>query len=118
MEKGGRKRTIDIRTADDREFLENLAKGKPPGTPLVGIRTDAINKALNRAMKELGMKSKYPNTSVHGLRKLYAQRCWDDNRKNGMSYKDNVAYLNLQLGHSASRGLQVLSIYVERMEKY
>ena len=117
-EKGGRDRMIDVRTLEDREFLENLVRGKTPDTLLVGITAGAVNKALNRTMEALGMKDKYPETRVHGLRKLYAQRCWDDNRRNGMSYKDNVAYVNLQLGHSATRDTKVLRVYVTTFEVY
>ena len=117
-EKGGRHRMIDIRTADDREFLEKCIAGKKPDDPLVGIKADAINRAMNRTMKALGMKEKYEDTSVHGLRKLFAQSCWDSNRENGVSYKENVSYLNLQLGHSASRDVALLRVYVCNLEKY
>ena len=117
-EKGGRSRFIDIRTANDKEFLQNLAEGKSTDEHLVGIKADSINKTLNRTLKALGLKSKYPETSVHALRKLYAQNCWDENRKTGMSYKDNVAYMNSQLGHGANRDVQLLQKYVTGLEKY
>lgn len=117
-EKGGRSRYIDIRTANDREFLEGLIAGKSVDEHIVGIKADSINKTLNRTLKALDMKCKYPNTSAHALRKLYAQTCWDENRKAGMSYSKNVAYLNSQLGHGAHRDVQLLRKYVTKLEKY
>jgi len=117
-EKGKRERLVDIRTENDRKFLEDLIRGKSPDEQLVGITEGAINKALNRTLGALSLKSKYPQTSVHGLRKLYAGRCWDDNRASGMSYMDNVMYVNFQLGHDVLRNVRLLKIYVPHLEKY
>jgi len=117
-EKGNRIRLVDIRTEDDRKFLENLIRGRNPEEALVGIKEGSINKALNRTLTEIGLKSKYPYTSIHGLRKCFTSRCWDSNRRNGVSYMDNVEDCNFQLGHGIRRNVRLLKVYVAHMEKY
>lgn len=109
---------VDIRSKDDRDFLERLIEGKEPNERLVGIKEDSINKALNRALTALGIKDWYPKTSTHGLRKLYAGKCWDENRANGMSYMQNVEEVNRQLGHGIRRNVRLLKAYVTHLEKY
>jgi len=117
-EKGNRERMVDIRTVEDRDFIENLIKANSKGEPLIGIKDGSINRALNRTLTALGLKSKYPKTSIHGLRKLYAGRCWDDNCANGLTYMENVMYVNKQLGHGVLRNVRLLKVYVTHMEKY
>jgi hypothetical protein len=115
VEKGGRHRNIDVLTADDRSFLEKLIEGKEPNTKLIGIKAGSINKALNRAMHALELKSEYPSTSEHAIRKLYAQTCWNLVRARGMDVKNAKAYVNAQLGHSRIRDDKLLRIYVSDM---
>jgi len=118
-EKGNRTRFVDVRSELDRTFLEDLIKDKHHDDLLVGITDTAINKALNRTLHALGLKStKYPHTSVHGLRKLFAGRCWDSNRANNVSYYDNVEDVNFQLGHGILRNVKLLKVYVPHLEKY
>jgi len=116
-EKGKRLRLVAVRTEDDRKLLEDLSRGRDPDELLVGITDDAINKALNRTLKALGLKSKYPYTSIHGLRKLFAGRCWDANRAE-LSYMENVMDVNKQLGHGVLRNVKLLRVYVPHLEKY
>jgi len=117
-EKGNRTRFTDVRSEDDRKFLEELIRGRAPDELLVGITDTAINKALNRTLHALGLKHKYPQTSVHGLRKLFAGRCWDENRANKVSYYDNVEDVNFRLGHGILRNVKLLKVYVPHLEKY
>jgi hypothetical protein len=89
--------------------------GKEPGDQLVGIDKGSINKVLNRTMTSLGLKSKYPKTGEHSIRKLYAQTCWDNCRSRGMSVKQAKAYANEQLGHIQKHDDALLYIYVRDM---
>lgn len=114
-EKGGRPRYVDIKSLDDRQFLQKLTEGKSPGDKLVGIKKDSINKQINRAMTALGLKKYYPETSEHSIRKMYAQETWDQARNSGMSRSDAIRYCNEQLGHSATRDVSLLKRYVHNM---
>lgn len=115
VEKGKRHRDIDIMSADDRNYIAALIDGKSPNNLLVGVGKDAINKALNRTMKALNLKEKYPETGEHSLRKLYAQTCWDHCRKAGMTKKEAIRYVNQQLGHGQDRDSRLLALYVRNM---
>lgn len=110
-EKGGRNRIIDIQSQEDRDYLASLVHGKDYEQPLVGISKDSINKYLNRVMDYLGIKEKYPETSMHSIRKMYAQETWDHCRNHGFTYDEALRYLNAQLGHGEERNKILLGVY-------
>lgn len=114
-EKGGRERFVDIRTEDDRKYIEEQIRGKAPEDRLVPIKKDSINRQLNRVMTTLGLKEEYPDIGEHAIRKLYAQETWDMCRESGMGYKQTIRYMNRQLGHHSERDIRILEIYVKRM---
>jgi len=114
-EKGNRRRIIDIKTQADREFLKSLIQGKPPDTPLVLIQKDSVNKYLNRTMTAIGIKERYPETSIHSIRKMYAQETWDNCRRQGHSWDEALRYVNRQLGHGEERNKALLGVYVKEM---
>jgi len=114
-EKGGRRRIIDIKTEDDRQFLARLIAGKVPDENLVPIKKDSVNKFLYRAMTKLGLKEKYPATSIHSIRKMYAQETWDNCRNRGYTWDKALRYVNRQLGHGEERNKQLLGVYVKDM---
>jgi len=114
-EKGNRKRIIDVKSEADRKFIEDLVKNKPADAPLVPIQKDSVNKFLNRTMMTLGMKTKYPETSIHSIRKMYAQETWDQYRNAGHTWDEALRYVNRQLGHGEERNRTLLGVYVKDM---
>ena len=114
-EKGNRDRTIDIRSEADRKIIEGMIEGKESDDRLVPIQKGSVNKFINRRMKKIGIKEKYPETSIHSFRKLYAQETWDDCRNKGFDFDKTVQYVNRMLGHGEERNKQLLSIYVKNM---
>jgi len=81
--KGGRHRLLSIKD-DDEELLLKMCEGKSDEDSLVGIKADSVNQQLNRILKKLGLKDKYPLTSIHAIRKLKAQELWTEKRKSGL----------------------------------
>ena len=112
IEKGGRPRIIDIRTASDADFIRGLCNGKTTHDRLVGLSSSRINGALGYAKNELGLKEKYHYSGIHGCRKMWAQNMWDSNKREGMSFGQNVRYCNNQLGHGDNRGVRGISAYI------
>lgn len=115
VEKGKREREVDIKTTEDRTFLEKLIAGKALEDKLVGLAAGSINRQMHRGMEALRMKEKYPLTAEHSIRKLYAQELWNQCRSEGMSPQDCISYCNAQLGHSQTRNVELLKRYVHDM---
>ncbi|WP_187119320.1 tyrosine-type recombinase/integrase [Clostridium polynesiense] len=80
--KGGRCRYLEIKK-DDVKILKTLCVGKINKDKLIEIKADSINQQLNRILKKLNLKNKYPLTGIHAIRKLRAQELWDEKRKQG-----------------------------------
>jgi len=114
-EKGDRNRTIDIKSEADRKVIEGFIAGKAPKDRLVPILKDSVNKFINRTMKKVGIKEKYPATSIHSFRKMYAQETWNQYRKKDRSPDDALRYVNRQLGHGDERNKTLLAVYVKDM---
>lgn len=108
--KGGKERIISVRPMDMPFLQETLSKA-PKGEKVFGIRADSINKYLNRAMKAVNVKDKYPETSIHSIRKMAAQRYWDELRSQGYSKAETAQLVSQWLGHGRNRG-DIIVIYV------
>jgi len=115
LEKGKRYRRVDITCQDDADFFRTLLKGKNPDDRLVPIRPASVNQYVNRVMHALDIKRDYPETSIHSVRKLYAQELFYKIRRGGMSVEEAIRFVNLQLGHGQERNRKLLSIYVKDM---
>ena len=113
-EKGNKDRTIDIKSEANRKVIEGLIKGKAPEDRLIPIKKDSVNKFMNRIMTKVGIKEKYPETSIHSFRKMYAQETWDQYRRDH-DWDEALRYVNRQLGHGEERNKTLLAVYVKNM---
>ena len=113
-EKGG-SRVIDIVSDDDRAFVRNAVEGKNPEGLLVGIKQKAVERQLYRAMKSAGIMDRFPSSAMHGIRKLCAQKCWDEFRNEGYSVKEAAALVSKQLGLGFPPDMHLLGRYVANM---
>jgi len=114
-EKGNRHRVIDIKNEDDRKVIERLIEGKTLDDRLVPIKKDSVNRFLNRIMTKTGIKERYPETSIHSFRKMYAQETWSNYRDMDHEWDDALRYVNRQLGHGEERNKTLLGVYVKNM---
>lgn len=111
--KGKRYRKIDIRTKEDRDYLMEVTAGLQPKDKIVGICKDSINGQLWTVLKALNLKKKYPETSIHAIRKLSAQETFTmflEDKNNTMDAA--IRYVNSWLGHSEERDVELLAVYV------
>lgn len=108
--KGGKDRDIPIR-AEDREYFINLKERISDYERVCPVRQDSINKAIDRAMKSIGIRNKYKDTSIHCIRKMYAQREYDRCREDGKSIKESLQEVSVLLGHGKER-LELMKQYV------
>lgn len=116
--KGGRDRTVKLKTKEQLEVAESLYNSKLALTErIVPIKPDSINKALSRAMEKLNIKEEYKKTGIHAIRKLYAQEEYNRCRNKGMSIEKSRAIVSKQLGHSEDRGKDdvLMGIYVKNL---
>lgn len=71
--KNGRSRTLEIRP-EDRAYYADLKARAGDGYVCGGIKADSINRRIRDRMQRLGISSKYPKSTEHAVRKMYAQR--------------------------------------------
>lgn len=104
--KGGRDRTVHFNTEEQIKVATKLYNSVSIDLDrIVAVKENAINMALNRAMKKLNIKNEYKETSFHSIRKLYAQQEYDRLRNEGNSIEIACRKVSEKLGHSADRGL-------------
>lgn len=114
--KGGRPRTIDIKSAQELETAQKLFKGhsagtviqKPGGEPL---KADSVAQSVRRAVKALGLDWEKENC-MHPFRKLFAQATYDFARKHGATKKEAENYAIEQLGHGRNRP-ELVAVYIK-----
>lgn len=108
--KGGRNRDVPIREEDKNYFAELKAKIGDMER-VCPVRADSINKAIDRAMKGEGIRNKYTDTSIHCVRKMYAQKEYDRFRSEGMEIKQALQEVSVLLGHGEDR-MELMRQYV------
>lgn len=117
-DKGGRSRDVKLNDTAI-ALLRNLCDGKHPkqylftGKDGTGhICGDTVNKFLRENAKRCGI-TRYADskTGVHCIRKMHAQEVYRAARESGMSHKQALWEVTLDLGHSSIR-MEVLEAYL------
>lgn len=112
--KGGRDRDIPIRS-EDRNYFMNLKANISDFERVCPVRQDSINKSLDRGMKAIGIRNKYNNTSIHCIRKMYAQKEYDRCRVEGKTIKESLQDVSILLGHGKER-IELMRQYVLKIK--
>lgn len=108
--KGGRDRDVTIRE-EDKQYFANLKAQYGDTERICPVQSDSINKAIRREMERLEMQDKYTDTSIHCVRKMYAQEQYDHYREQGMEINQALGAVSVDLGHSENR-LELMKSYV------
>lgn len=108
--KGGRDRDVTIRE-EDKQYFANLKASVGDRERICPVQSDSINKAIRRQMERLEMQNKYTDTSIHCVRKMYAQEQYDNYREQGMEINQALGAVSVDLGHSENR-LELMKSYV------
>lgn len=108
--KGGRNRDVPIRE-EDRSYFSNLKSSVGDRERICPVQSDSINKSIDRAMKREGIRNKYNDTSIHCIRKMYAQKEFDRCRSQGMEIRQALQEVSKLLGHGEDR-MELMRQYV------
>lgn len=112
--KGGRYREITVdreRAGIWREVVEH-AERHGWETLTEHYNTEAVQKALRRGMKAVGISEKYPRQANHAIRKLFAVRLFKDYLSKGMDEKRAWGFVSTACGHGFSRA-DLKQVYLE-----
>lgn len=112
--KGARDRDVHITNKDSVQVLTNIRNSvENPYDRIVPIQHESINKAINRAMDKCNMQEyKEHKTSVHSLRKAFAQREYDKYKEEGLEPKQAWDKVSEELGHGKNRD-DLYKTYIE-----
>lgn len=112
--KGCRSRDIQIVNKDSVQTLTELRNSvEGANDRIVPIQHESINKAINRAMDRCDMQEyKNSKTSIHSLRKAYAQREYDRYKSEGLEPKQAWGNVSESLGHGRDRD-DLYKTYIE-----
>lgn len=108
--KGGRDREVKIRP-EDKQFFADLKASVGDRERVCPVQPDSINKAVQRQMERVGIANKYQDTSIHSIRKMYAQEQYVRYREQGMEINQALGEVSKDLGHSENR-LELMKEYV------
>lgn len=108
--KGGRDRDVTIRE-EDKQYFANLKAQYGDYERICPVQSDSINKAIRRQMERLEMQDKYTDTSIHCVRKMYAQDEYDRLREKGNSISDSLKEVSVLLGHGEDR-MELMKQYI------
>lgn len=108
--KGGRDREVPIRP-EDRAYFTDLKAQYQDYERICPVQTDSINKAIERELEKQGLKEKYEDTSIHSIRKMYAQDEFDRLREEGHSISESLKEVSKLLGHGEDR-MELMQQYV------
>lgn len=112
--KGARDRDIHITNKDSVQALTQIRDSVVnPYDRVVPIQSESINRAINRAMDRCNMQEyKAHKTSVHSLRKSFAQREYDKYKDEGLEPKQAWDRVSEELGHGKNRD-DLYKAYIE-----
>lgn len=112
--KGCRSRDVHIVNKDSVQALTQIRDSVAnPYDRVVPIQSESINRAINRAMDRCNMQEyKAHKTSVHSLRKSFAQREYDRYKDEGLEPKQAWDRVSEELGHGKNRD-DLYKAYIE-----
>ena len=101
--KGKRTRTITLNNRITVSCLAEIQREAGEGR-VCAVKSESLNAYLRRAFHALGMTEYVQHkTGFHALRKLAAQRHFDECRGCGLSVSDSLARTSIWLGHGRDR---------------
>ena len=110
--KNGKHRDVPIREAD-RAYFAELKQEKAGDYICKGVQEDSLNHAIRRAMQDIGIADKYPCTSIHAIRKLYATERMGEERKKGLEEREAWSIVQQELGHGSDFRQKLYNTYVK-----
>ncbi len=113
--KNGRFRDVPIRE-NDRSFFAELKENTKGYYVCNGVKEDSLNVAIRRAMKELNLDKKYPQTE-HAVRKLYSSERMEELRGHDKAEnrleREAWSIVQGELGHGEKYRDNLYKVYVK-----
>jgi integrase len=100
--KGGRDRDVPIR-AEDKAYFADLKERTGHNERICPVKYESVNTAVRRCMKRVGISEKYKDTSIHAIRKMYAQESYDRFKEQDMESREALGKVSELLGHGEDR---------------
>lgn len=107
--KGKRSRYVPIKEKD-LDYFNNL-KYNCPRLRICDANKESINRNIRRHLKQCDLDDKYNKTTIHSIRKHYAQESFNEKREEGLSIKEAMGQVSELLGHSANR-IELMKEYI------
>ncbi|MBA2840868.1 integrase [Methanococcus maripaludis] len=101
--KGGLSRDIPIAKVH-LKFLKEIKTQFDENQRICPLRNDSVNRFIYRIFQSYGITDyKDARTSVHAIRKLWAQKLYDKLRNEGKTIKEACEEVSVELGHGKDR---------------
>lgn len=110
--KNGRYRDVPIRSHDRGYFKELKADTSNRAYITNGVQAESLNKAIRRAMDKVGISEKYPNSTDHAIRKMYARERFMQELNRGLDKNAAWGVVQQELGHGAEHRQELFNTYV------
>ncbi|MBA2864394.1 tyrosine-type recombinase/integrase [Methanococcus maripaludis] len=112
--KGGRSRDISI-AKELVPYLKEIKKEFNENQRICPLKNDSVNRFVFRTFKFHGINDyKDAKTSIHAIRKLWAQKLYDKLRNEGKTIKEACEEVSVQLGHGKDRK-DVFNRYISKI---
>ena len=108
--KNGRPRTVPIREKD-MPYFEQLCREVGSGYICNGVKEQSLNHTIRNALRALGLAEKYPCSSLHAVRKLYAKERFQEELLRLQDSKKAWDCVSSELGHGRDR-MDLFAVYV------
>ena len=113
--KGKRNRDISITNKEDIKRLQELKSYRASEYDrFVNCNSKSLTENLNRHMKSTNIKDTYLKQGFHSIRKMWAQKQFDDYRQTH-SKQQTLGFVSEQLGHSSARDMKTLQRYISNI---
>lgn len=110
--KNGKHRDVPIRQAD-RAYFADL-KEKTKGQYICkGVNEESLNRGIRRCLETIGKSDKYPNSTEHAIRKLYATERMQEERQTGKTERACWSIVQEELGHGKQFRQKLYNTYVK-----
>lgn len=110
--KNGKHRDVPIRQNDKAYFAD--LKAKTEGEYVCkGVGETSLNRGIRRALESIGKADKYPNSTTHAIRKMYATERMQELRKEGKNERTAWSVVQQELGHGSQFRQKLYSTYVK-----
>lgn len=110
--KNGRDRDVPIRERD-RAYFANLKAETAGDYVCHGVSEESLNKAVRRALSEIGLSEKYRDSTIHAIRKAYATERMMEERQNQDDERKAWEVVQQELGHGNRFRQNLYNTYVK-----